>query len=50
MPASSLSRYELYFSAGAFYNVLLCWLESGMKESPEVMAEAFAHMTRGEKF
>lgn len=50
MPSSSLSRYELYFSAGAFYNVLLCWLESGMKESPEVMAEAFAHMTRGEKF
>lgn len=49
MPASSLSRYELYFSAGAFYNVLLCWLEAGMPEPPDVMAEAFARMANGEK-
>ena len=49
MPARSPERYRLYFSAGAFYNVLLCWLESGMKESPEVMAETFAHLAGGEK-
>lgn len=49
MPMSSLSRYELYFSAGAFYNVLLCWLESGMPESPEVMAETFARIANGER-
>ena len=47
MPASSLSRYELYFSAGAFYNVLLCWLKSGMKESPEIMAAEFTRMAKG---
>lgn len=49
MPMSSLSRYELYFSAGAFYNVLLCWLESGMPESPEVMAETFARIANNER-
>ncbi|RDB61929.1 TetR/AcrR family transcriptional regulator [Gordonibacter sp. 28C] len=47
MPMSSLARYELYFYAGAFYNVLLCWLESGMKEPPETMAAEFARMMGG---
>lgn len=32
MSASSPERYQLYFYAGAFYNVLICWLESGMKD------------------
>lgn len=41
MPASSISRYELYYYAGAFYNMMLCWLESGAKESPEAMADEF---------
>lgn len=41
MPVSSPARYEVYFYAGAFYNVLLCWLESGAKEPPEAMAEEF---------
>ncbi len=41
MPISSIARYELYYFAGAFYNMMLCWLESGMKETPEAMADAF---------
>ena len=49
MPLSSPDRYEVYFYAGAFYNVLLCWLEAGMPEPPDVMAEAFARMANGEK-
>lgn len=44
MSASSPERYQLYFYAGAFYNVLICWLESGMKESPAAMADEFARM------
>lgn len=41
MPAASLSRYELYYYSGAFYNMLLCWLEGGTKETPEAMADEF---------
>lgn len=41
MPASSISKYQLYYYAGAFYNMMLCWLESGAKESPEAMADEF---------
>lgn len=47
MPLSSPARYEVYFYAGAFYNVLLCWLESGMPESPETMADEFVRMVNG---
>ena len=41
MPVSSIARYELYYFSGAFYNVMLNWLESGAKESPEEMADEF---------
>ncbi|WP_215701525.1 TetR/AcrR family transcriptional regulator [Clostridium sp. MCC353] len=41
MSVGSISKYELYFFSGAFYNVLLCWLENGAKETPESMADAF---------
>lgn len=41
MPVSSISRYRLYYFSGAFYNMLLCWLEGGMKETPEAMADEF---------
>lgn len=41
MPVSSITKYELYYFSGAFYNMLLCWLESGMKETPEAMADEF---------
>ena len=47
MPLSSPARYEVYFYAGAFYNVLLCWLESGARESPEAMADAFMGLVDG---
>ena len=47
MPMSSLSRYEPYFQAGAFYNVMMHWLESGMRESPETVARAFVRMVEG---
>lgn len=41
MPYNSISRYELYYFAGAFYHMMLCWLESGAKETPEAMADEF---------
>lgn len=44
MSISSIQRYELYYFSGAFYNMLLCWLESGTKETPEAMAEEFLRL------
>lgn len=41
MPVNSISKYELYYFSGAFYNMMLCWLENGMKETPEAMADEF---------
>lgn len=41
MPISSISKYELYYFSGAFYNMMLCWLENGTKETPEAMADEF---------
>ncbi|WP_242844287.1 TetR-like C-terminal domain-containing protein [Candidatus Soleaferrea massiliensis] len=41
MSINSISKYKLYYFSGAFYNMLLCWLESGMKETPEAMADEF---------
>lgn len=41
MPSSSITRYELFYYSGAFYNMVIHWLESGSKESPEEMADAF---------
>lgn len=41
MSVGSISKYELYYFSGAFYNMLLCWMEGGMKESPEAMADEF---------
>lgn len=49
MPAASPSRYELYYYAGAFYNMLLCWLESGTKETPETMANEFLRIASGDR-
>ncbi|WP_343209850.1 TetR/AcrR family transcriptional regulator [Anaerolentibacter hominis] len=48
MPVSSITRYEIYYFSGAFYNMMLCWLESGMKESPEDMADEFLRITKNE--
>lgn len=41
MSFKSIRRYELYYFSGAFYNVMLNWLENGMKESPQQMTEEF---------
>lgn len=41
MPSSSISKYELYYYSGAFYNMVIHWLEDGAKESPEDMADEF---------
>ncbi|MEG2533882.1 MAG: TetR/AcrR family transcriptional regulator [Gordonibacter sp.] len=41
MPASPIERYESYYFTGAFYNMLVCWLEGGMREAPEAMADEF---------
>ena len=48
MPASSIARFELYYYAGAFYNMLVCWLEGGMRETPEALADEFLRIARGE--
>ena len=41
MPSNSITRYKLYYYAGALYNMTIYWLENGMKESPKEMADAF---------
>lgn len=41
MPINSISKYELYYYSGAFYYMVLRWLEDGAKESPEAMADEF---------
>lgn len=46
MPISSIHRYELYYYAGAFYNMILVWLENGAKESPEEMADEFLRIVQ----
>lgn len=48
MPTTSISKYELYYYSGAFYNMMLCWLENGMKETPQAMADEFLRMANGQ--
>lgn len=45
MSVNSISRYELYYYSGAFYNMVLSWLENGAKESPKAMADEFLRIT-----
>ncbi|WP_055069156.1 TetR/AcrR family transcriptional regulator [Clostridium massiliamazoniense] len=45
MPSNSISKYELYYYSGAFYNMVIHWLENGTKESPEDMAREFMRIT-----
>lgn len=35
------TSYETYYHYGAFYNIVIAWLESGAKESPLEMTEIF---------
>lgn len=44
MPYSSIERYQIYFMAGAFFNVALQWLRDGAKESPAEMAQLLLEM------
>lgn len=48
MPSSSISKYELYYYSGAFYNMVIHWLEDGAKESPEDMAEEFLRIANAQ--
>jgi AcrR family transcriptional regulator len=45
MSVNSISKYELYYYSGAFYNMVLSWLENGSKELPEAMADEFLRIT-----
>ena len=49
MPSNSISRYKLYYYAGALYNMTIYWLENGMKESAREMADAFLHFSSSTK-
>lgn len=49
MPSTSISRYELYYYAGAFYSMMLSWLENGTKETPEAMADEFLRIAGSSK-
>ena len=44
MPANSIARYELYYFSGAFYTMMINWLESGAQETPEAMADEFVRI------
>lgn len=41
MSIHSITRYEVYYYAGAFYHMMVHWLENGTKESCEEMANEF---------
>lgn len=45
MKSTSISKYELYYYSGAGHSVILQWLKSGMKESPEDMAREFCRIS-----
>lgn len=44
MPFNDIRRYNVYFYSGALYNVFLKWLENGMKETPQEMAEEICNL------
>lgn len=39
LPTTNRSKYELYYYAGAICNTYIKWVESGMEETPEEIAE-----------
>ncbi len=47
MSSLSPQRYSLYYYAGAFCCVVSQWMESGMNESPETMADIFLQIAEG---
>lgn len=42
----SHKTYEIHFISGGLFMILLHWIENGMKESPEEMAQMTIHMFR----
>ena len=44
--ADIIRKYQLYYFAGALYNVFMHWLESGMAESEENMARIVVNLTK----
>lgn len=46
MPVRSIDRYDLYYYAGALYNMAVCWLKEGAIESAGQMAEQFLRCSR----
>ncbi len=49
MSVNSIHKYELYFYSGALYNMIICWLQNGAKESPEEMANEFYRLVKGNR-
>ena len=47
MPYDDIRRYCLPFYSGAAFSVFVAWLEEGMRESPEEMADLFHRMVWG---
>lgn len=44
MPRSSVTRYKLYFLAGAMFNMTIQWLREDAIETPEALAAEFTRM------
>ena len=49
MPYNDIRRYRVYYFSGALYNVFIKWLESGMKERPEDIANLLISTINAEK-
>ncbi len=47
MPYDDIRRYCLPFYSGSAFTVFVTWLEEGMRESPEEMADLFHRMVWG---
>lgn len=47
MPYDDIRRYCLRFYSGSAFSVFVYWLEEGMRETPEEMAELFYRMING---
>lgn len=44
MAINDIKRYSIYYYSGALFNVFLKWLENGMRERPEEMADMFYNL------
>ena len=48
MPVGSAKRYPLYYFAGAICSVVSEWMASGMRESPEELADIFLKIAQAQ--